>query len=228
LGRVTWLGIIEIAVSFTITFACLWYVDLNPAYDQSTLMIGVILPVVTGSAILMAGKQRVLFFVFFAYFWSLVDDAPVHFDSVLTWPEVTRYQPIAPYFMDFVLLGLVLSSLFLALREYLKGRSVTSAKKAQLALLILVAFGLSYLQDLEVGHNLVSQSFYELELVEHIASAAVLYFTLRLASRLPARAGQFGEARLNSTGESLANLIFRPQRYVVPLIWERGERGAQG
>lgn len=185
----TRLGIAETAISFAVTVACFWYVYLNPNYDLGTLLVGVIIPVVFGSALLLPSRQRVLFFVFFGYFWSLVDDAPVHFDSVLTWPEVTRYQPMVPYFMDFVLLGLVLTSLSLALRECLKGKKVASGEKALLAFLVLVAFGLSYIQDLAfIGYvqDIVSHSFFQLELVEHIVSAAVLYLTLRFATKLPA------------------------------------------
>jgi len=187
LSTVGRLGILDILLAFVVTSLCLYYVNLNPVYDLGTLLIGVVLPLAFGSTLLLAGRQRALFFVFFAYFWSLVDDAPVNFDSVLTWPEVTRYQPIVPHFMDYVLLGLVLSSLYLAVREFLKGRRTTPTEKAELGLLTLVAFGLSYIQDIEVDavRSLVNSSWYQLDFVEHIASAAVLCLVLRLALSRP-------------------------------------------
>jgi len=187
MGVVTRLGILEITLAFMVTSSCLYYVYLNPTYNLGTLVIGVVLPVAFGSSLLLAARQRVLFFVFFAYFWSLVDDAPVHFDSVLTWPEVTHYQPIVPYFMDYVLLVVVLSSFCLAIRESLKGRTITPKEMALFGFLTLVVFGLSYIQDLEVGpvQHLVAGSWYQLDLVEHIASAAVLAFVLKLALSRP-------------------------------------------
>jgi hypothetical protein len=190
LSQVTRLGILEIALAFVVTFSCLYYAYLNPAYDLGTLMIGVVLPVAFGSSLLLVGRQRILFFVFFAYFWSLVDDAPVHFDSVLTWPEVTRYQPVVPYFMDYVLLVVVLASFCLVVRESLKGKGTTRGEKVMFSFLTLVVFGLSYLQDIEVDavHRLVASYWYPLDLVEHIASAAVLVFVLKLALSRPSRA----------------------------------------
>jgi len=178
-------------LAFTVTFLCLYYVHLNPAYDLTTLMIGVAFPLAFGSSLLLLGRQRVLFFVFFAYFWSLVDDAPVNFDSVLTWPKVTHYQPIVPYFMDYVLLVVVLSSFCLAVRESLKGKDTTLRDNVRFSFLVLMAFGLAYLQDIEVGpvHNLVLSLWYQFDFVEHVASAAVLFVTLRLALSKPQTRG---------------------------------------
>jgi hypothetical protein len=183
LNVVTRLGVVEILLAFVVTSLCLYCVYLSPAYDLSTLLIGVVLPVVFGSALLLAGRQRVLFFVFLAFFWSLVDDAPVHFDSVLTWPEVTRYQPVVPYFEDYVLLCVVLLSFCLAVRESLKKRRTTPREKVLFAFLTSVAFGLSYIQDIEVGaiQSIVTNYWYQLDFFEHIASAAVLFLILRLA-----------------------------------------------
>ena len=187
MSTVTRIGILEILLAFVVTSLCLYYVNLNPTYDLGTLLIGVVLPLAFGTSLLLGGRQRALFFVFLAYFWSLVDDAPVNFDSVLTWPEVTRYQPIVPHLVDYVLLGLVLSSLYLAVRETLKGRRTTLTEKAELGLLILVAFGLSYIQDIEVEavKSVVNSYWYQLDLVEHIASAAILCLVLKLALDKP-------------------------------------------
>jgi len=183
LSSISRVGMEGIVASFAITMCCLSYVYLNQNFDLGTLLIGVILPFTAGSLILVVLRQRILLFAFIAYFWSLVDDAPVHFDSVLTWPEVTRYQPFIPYFVDFVLLAVVFASLYLAVRECTKGKILSKERKVQLAFLILVIFGLSYLQDIEIWpiHPIVADYFYELDLVEHLLSATVLGFTLKLA-----------------------------------------------
>ena len=185
MGSVSRIGMGGIIASFVITILCLGYVYLNQDFDLGTLLIGVILPFAAGFFILLVLKQRILLFVFVAYFWSLVDDAPVHFDSILTWPQVTRYQPFIPYFVDFILLAVVLTSFSLAIRECLKGKQASRDRRIQLGFLTLIVFALSYLQDVEIEpfHSIVFQYFYELDLVEHIASAAVLYFTIRLALR---------------------------------------------
>lgn len=183
MNPVTRAGILEISVAFVVTSSCLYYVYLNPAFDLGTLMIGVVFPFVFGSSLLLLGRKRVLFFVFSAYFWSLVDDAPVHFDSVLTWPEVTHYQPIVPYFMDYVLLAVVLSSFYLAVRESLKGKRTTPKEKVLYGVLTLLVFGLSYIQDIELNpvREIVAGYWYQLDLVEHIASAMVLLLVLKMA-----------------------------------------------
>ena len=185
LNRGTLSGVFTVSAAFLVTGACLAYVYLNQAFDLGTLVIGVIIPSVFGSILLVSTRHRVLFFVFLAYFLTLVDDAPVHFDSVLTWPEVTRYQPVIPYLVDFILLGSVFLLLILALRETAKGGSMTPWRKVADMLLVVLAFGLSYLQDFESEpiHGIVVNHWYELDLVEHIASGAVLYLALRMAVR---------------------------------------------
>ena len=217
LSSVTRVGILEISLAFVVTTCCLYYVYLHPAYDLVTLMIGVVLPVVFGSTLLLLGRQRVLFFVFLAYFWSLVDDAPVHFDSVLTWPRVTHYQPIVPYFGDYVLLVVVLSSFCLAVRESLKRRTTTPKEKALFGFLTLVVFGLSYIQDIEVPlvQNIVARYWYQLDLVEHLASAAILVFFLKLVRLLTER-HRF--PTVSSTGEDRGRVggpEVRPARWVI-------------
>ena len=92
----------------------LLYVYLNQDFDLSTLLAGVVIPLSLGVVVLLAARRRVMLLVFVAYFWSLVDDKPVNFDSVLTWPEVTRFHPAGPHIFMEVLLHL-LTLLFLAL-----------------------------------------------------------------------------------------------------------------
>jgi len=180
------LGILGLAASFVLLFLCLLYVYFNPNYDVTTFVVGVAIPGMGGSAILFATRQRVLAFVYLAYFWGLVDDAPVHFDSVLTWPEVTRYQPYVPYLMDFVLLGLALLFFSLAVLESIGGKAITHHEGFILVLLTMLVFGLSYLQDLEISpvQYLVDGYWYQFDLVEHIVSGVALFLTLRYAERM--------------------------------------------
>jgi len=189
-NKVTRLGILEVVVAFLISILTMWFVYLNPAYNVNTFLVGVALPLALGSALLLAGRQRLLLFVFLAYFWSLVDDAPVNFDSVLTWPNVTRHNPAAPhYFLEVVLHVLTIFFLSLAVRESSEGKAVDSRKKFEIALLTLVAFSSSYLQNAPLGviRHLVTHHWFELDLLEHIASGAFLYFALRLALKSEAR-----------------------------------------
>ncbi len=169
-----------------------WYVFQSQAFDITTLLGGVVLPLVFGSAVLIVTKQRIAIFAFLAFFWSLIDDAPVNFDSVLTWPEVTRVHPAGPHlFMEALLHVLTAVFLCLALREALKGTSLTREKVFGVALLTAAAFVLSYAQNLPLADlsTIVEQDWYQLDLAEHLASIALLYIAVRLAMR-PSRAAQ--------------------------------------
>jgi len=163
-----------------------WYVFQNQAFDITTLLGGVALPLVFGSAALLVTKQRIALFAFLAYFWSLIDDAPVNFDSVLTWPEVTRVHPAAPHlFMEALLHVLTVVFLCLAMREALKGTSVTREKAFGVSIFTAAAFVLSYAQNLPLGGlgTTVEQGWYQFDLTEHLASIILLYIAVRLAMR---------------------------------------------
>jgi hypothetical protein len=180
--------IIAAVAASLVLLLSLWYVYLNQDFDATTLLAGVLLPLVLGSAILYVTKERVLLFAFLAYFWSLVDDKPVQFDSVLTWPEVTRFHPATPHiFMEVVLHVLTIAFLYLAVREGLKGTALTQAKALKVSLLTLAAFVLSYAQNipLDALQTFVTQDWYALDLVEHVVSLAFLYLALREAARGP-------------------------------------------
>ena len=164
----------------------LLYVYANPNFDASTLAVGVIIPLGFGAAVFLATRQRVALFVFLAYFWSLVDDKPVQFDSVLTWPEVTRFHPAGPHiFMEVVLHVLTIAFLVLAAREALKGSRLSPSSMVGVWLLVLVAFVLSYAQNLPVDsiQTLATYDWYPLNLGEHVASLAFLYLALDQAGR---------------------------------------------
>ena len=119
----------------------LWYVSENQAFDVTTLLAGVVFPLVFGSAVLLVTKQRIALFVFLAYFWSIVDDGPVFFDSVLTWPEVTRFHPATPHiFLEVLLHALTLLFMALAVREALGGTRPPLPKALGVVVLALIAF----------------------------------------------------------------------------------------
>jgi hypothetical protein len=164
------------------------YVYFIPSFDGTTLFVGVMVPLAVGSLIFVMAKQRVLLFAFLAYFWSLVDDKPVQFDSVLTWPEVTRFHPAGPHiFMEVVLHLLTLVFLCLVIRECLKGTSLTPSKFVAVFLLTAVAFALSYAQNIPVDaiQNLANQDWFTLDLVEHLISFVFLILACWVAAKLP-------------------------------------------
>lgn len=182
--KLSYVGLLKIIAAFLITLLSLYYVYVNPAYDLGTFIVGVALPLLLGSILLLAGNHRLLLFVFIAYFWSLVDDAPVNFDSVLTWPEVSRYNPVFPhYLMEVILHVLTLSFLYLVVHESLKGKVLSISEQVEVGLLTLVAFGLSYAQNipLTVIQRIVADRWYQLDLVEHVVSSLALFLALRIA-----------------------------------------------
>ncbi len=183
--------ILAIAAASLGVVVSLWYVYQNQAFDVTTLLGGVVLPLVFGSAVLLVARERIALFAFLAYFWSLIDDAPVNFDSVLTWPEVTRAHPAGPHiFMEVLLHVLTIVFLCLALREALKGTSFTKERVFNVSLLTAAAFVLSYAQNLPLDalRTIVEQDWYQLDLAEHLASIILLYIAVRLAMR-PSGAG---------------------------------------
>jgi hypothetical protein len=168
----------------------LLYVYFYPEFDATTLLVGVIFPLLFGCIVLAARKNWVFLFAFIAYFWSLVDDKPVQFDSVLTWPEVTRFNPAGPHiFMEIVLHALTIAFLYLAIREALKGTNLNASKAFKVSVLTFVAFGLSYAQNIPLAaiQAIVPYNWYPIDLLEHIASLAFLYFAVREAEKDPVK-----------------------------------------
>jgi len=179
-------NVLALFVVSLVLLASLLYVYLYPAYDATTLLVGVILPLAFGSIVFAAIKKWVFLFAFLAYFWSLVDDKPVQFDSVLTWPEVTRFHPSGPHiFMEFVLHALTIIFLSLAVIEGLKGTSLNVQKALKVFLLTLVAFVLSYAQNipLDAVQSIVTQDWFQLDIIEHLASVLVFFFAIREAMK---------------------------------------------
>jgi hypothetical protein len=131
---------------------------------------------------------RFLFFAFMAYFWSLIDDGPVDFDSVLTWPEVTGGPQ--HIFLEVLLHALTLGFLFLALREALKGRYGSNRNGLSIGFLGLMSFWASYFQNTPFAglEDLPAKSWYALDAVEHLTALALLWMAVRESRRREAPA----------------------------------------
>jgi len=126
---------------------------------------------------------RLLFFAFLAFFWSLIDDGPVDFDSVLTWPEVT--SGLQHVFLEVLLHALTLVFLWLALREGVRRSEGPGQGGVQVGLLGLASFWASYFQNtpfLGLG-NLTSGSWYTLDASEHLVAVALFCLALRESAR---------------------------------------------
>lgn len=121
-----------------------------------------------------------LFFGFMAYFWSLVDDGPVDFDSVLTWPEVTGGAQ--HLFLEVLLHALTLAFLLLAVRKALAGARPRGREGALLPLLVLASFWASYFQNTPAGwvQELATSNWYALDAVEHVVSLACFCLAVRM------------------------------------------------
>jgi len=127
-----------------------------------------------------SGEGRIAFFAFMGYFWSLVDDAPVYFDSVSTWPEVT--SGLQHTLTEVILHLLTAAFMYLAIREAIGGRGIASFRKAlQVSVLTAAAFWAAYFQNtpLEFVQAVARNAWYPLDFVEHVASVGLLYFAIR-------------------------------------------------
>jgi hypothetical protein len=98
------------------------YVGYNQIFDYTTFLIGVAIPLAVGCILFSRRSDRFLLLAFLGYFWSVVDDAPVYFDSVFTWPEVTRFHPILPHYTLEVIFHLAtFGFMYLSVRKVLGG-----------------------------------------------------------------------------------------------------------
>lgn len=127
---------------------------------------------------------RVLFFGFSAFFCSLIDDGPVGFDSVFTWPEVT--SGAQHVFLEVVLHLLTLGFLLLAARSALGGSRVTRRSATEIYLLLLASFWASYAQNTPfLGlQTLPTTQWYYLDAVEHVVALALFLLAIRLCLAL--------------------------------------------
>jgi len=168
-------------------------------YDLTTLFVSIIAPLAIGTVSLSTRKNRILVFTFLAYFWAVVDDGPIYFDSVLTWPEVTKFHPFLPRLvMNVVIHGLTAIFFYLAVRRSMKGTSSIRDSWGPW-LLAVVAFVLAYAQNLPFAtvQRIVSTDWYAFDLAEKLAS--VLFFSLALV--LGARVGSMTRQHVPSSSE---------------------------
>jgi hypothetical protein len=178
------------------------YLDLS-SFQQSIIASLVIMPLVllfsaiwcfvirnrlgrTESAELVETRRKggIFFFAFVAYFFSLVEDAPVYLDSIFTWPEVT--SGAQHVLLEVILHLLTFLFIFLTLREARGGRPDTGDRLLLTFLLTIPAFVSSYAQNLplEVVREVVERNFYALDLAEHLASVVLLWLAVSYLGRL--------------------------------------------
>lgn len=180
-GRAALFDLLAILAVSLVVAACLLYAQVTWTYDATTFMVSVVLPLVLGSAILSVRKDRILMFAFLAYFWAVVDDAPVFLDSIITWPEVTRFHPFLPrLFMNIVIHALTALFLYLTIRESMKGTSVSLRNTLRVVILTSVAFVLAYAQNIPLApiQSVVETSWYPFDFTEKLASIFVLYLAI--------------------------------------------------
>jgi len=170
--------------SCIVVYYSLMYAYVVYTFDIKTLFVSVVLPVCFGTVILSLRKEKIYLYAFLAYIWAVVDDAPVYFDSVLTWPEVTRFHPFLPrLLMNIVLHALTLTFLYLTVRESFKGRVKSRAKVYEVGILAFMAFILAYAQNipLAIVQNFEVSSWYTLDVLEKLASLVFLCLAIREA-----------------------------------------------
>ncbi len=161
-----------VEIPFVLVSACFWCFAARKRVGSATARAG---EAVTG---------WLLFFAFMAYFWSLIDDGPVDFDSVLTWPEVT--SGFQHTFLEILLHALTLAFFYLAATEALKGTQLTGRGATKILLLILGSFWASYAQNTPAGwvEALTVSNWYLLDAVEHLVSVALFCLAVRECFRL--------------------------------------------
>jgi hypothetical protein len=160
----------------------------------TALFWAVIFPILLSLVLFVPRRRWILLLAFLAYIWALTDDAPVYFDSVFTWPEVT--SGFQHFFLEILLH--VLTFVFMASAVVVawgKGRRVGVSRYRKIfasMILAVVAFILAYAQNLpfHAMELLVKKSWFELDVIEHIASVAFLFFAIRIAEEGPGQAGK--------------------------------------
>lgn len=179
--------LLALAAASLVMLGALFYAGVVDVYDSTTLFVCIILPLVAGSVVFLVAGNRVLLFAFLAYFWTIVDDRPIFFDSVLTWPNVTRFHPFIPrLFMNIVIHALTAFFLYLVVKELLRGTGVRIQNAPSVLALASLAFVLSYAQNIPLSYiqNVVQVAWYPFDIVEKLLSFLVLYAAVRQAHHL--------------------------------------------
>jgi hypothetical protein len=184
MSRSAFLDLLAVLAACAVVTVGLFYALVTGNYDWTTLLVSVILPVGLGSAIISTRKKLILLFAFLAYIWAVIDDAPIFFDSVLTWPEVTQFHPFLPrLFMNIVIHALTAVFMYLTIRQSIAGRHIGRWDAFKVVILTLVAFGLAYAQNIPIDaiQNLVLTSWYQFDITEKVASIFFFYLAIREA-----------------------------------------------
>lgn len=169
------------AATIVVLVATEIYVGYNQTFDYSTLLIGVVVPLASGFILLSRKSDRFLLLAYLGYFWSVVDDAPVNFDSVFTWPEVTRFHPVLPHYtLEVVFHVATFGFMYLSVREVLGGGIKLGRRALRIYLLLALAFLLSYAQNIPLSavQSMVESSWYQLDVFEHLGSVVVFGLAL--------------------------------------------------
>jgi hypothetical protein len=198
IGRGALYDFLAILAASLVVVAGMLYAAVTGTYDATTFLVSVLLPLVLGSAFLSVRKERIALFAFLAYFWAVVDDGPVFFDSVLTWPEVTRFHPFLPrLFMNIVIHALTVLFLYLALRESMKGTGASLRKAPKVIILTSAAFVVAYAQNipLTVIQNMVDASWYAFDITEKTVSIVLFCVAVGLAMKLEASQSRAGPVK---------------------------------
>ena len=176
--------LVAVSLSCAVVLASQLYFAYNPSFGTMTLLFGVLLPLLVGGVLLFVTDQMAILLGFIGIFWSIVDDAPISFDSFLTWPQVTRTSPFLPHLeMEILLhiltLGFLMGSIWMRLRN--KNPRERAGSWPYLA--ALVAAILCYVQNvpLPLVQDYVVQSWYQLDAVEHALSVFSFAVALQLS-----------------------------------------------
>ncbi|MDG6934085.1 MAG: hypothetical protein JRN68_05260 [Nitrososphaerota archaeon] len=155
-----------------------------PNYDLSTFVLGVLSPVSAGIILMWKPAYRVALYSYLAIYFSLADDAPIFLDSVLTWPEVTRYHPFLPHLSLEITLHLLTGVfIYLALKEVAPRIRWLSFRGVASILLGFFALVFCYAQNLPVQwiQLIVEKDWYTLDVVEHMIAILFLLSGLMVA-----------------------------------------------
>lgn len=192
-GRAALYDFLAILAASLFVVAGMLYAAVTGTYDATTFLVSVFLPLVLGSAVLSVRKERIAVFAFLAYFWAMVDDGPVFFDSVLTWPEVTRFHPFLPrLFMNIVIHALTALFLYLAIRESTRSTGTSLRKAPKVIILTSAAFVIAYAQNIPLTaiQNLVDTSWYAFDIIEKSVSIFLFCLAVWLATKPTASQSQ--------------------------------------
>jgi hypothetical protein len=185
--RAAFYDVLAIIAASLVVVACLVYAEWYGVFDWMMFFVGVVVPLGLGSAIISVRKDRIILFAFLAYIWAVLDDAPVFLDSLLTWPQVTRFHPFLPrLFMNIVIHGLTAFFMYVAIREAMKGKNTSLRNAPRVVILAAVAFVLAYAQNipLDVIQNAVTAAWFPFDIAEKLSSIFVFYLALREATEL--------------------------------------------